>query len=197
MNNTDEQLFESCKEADRLKSENARLKYEIAALRTINAALEHDNYNAEMNLTCLTERLEAMTKAYDINAEVHLQLTKDYCALKKQLASEKTQKTIERCPYINTCPSATGWCNNADFERCMPFVQRAISNLQRQINDGKKMIFVEGYRAFRGIMLITPKNGVPPFELDGDWLYKPEYNCWYGCGRSFVADICEAKEETT
>jgi hypothetical protein len=57
------------------------------------------------------------------------------------------------------------------------------------------MIIVEGYIAFRGTMLITPKNDVPPFELTGDWLYKPEHKCWYGCGRSFCADICDVKEE--
>jgi hypothetical protein len=54
------------------------------------------------------------------------------------------------------------------------------------------MIKVEGYRAFRGTMRITPKNGIKPFEITGDWLYKPEYKCWYGNGQSFVAECCEA-----
>lgn len=54
------------------------------------------------------------------------------------------------------------------------------------------MIKVEGYKAFRGTMLITPRNpAFEPFTQTGDWLYKPEYNCWYGCGRSYPAEVCE------
>lgn len=59
------------------------------------------------------------------------------------------------------------------------------------------MIEIEGYKAFHGTMRITPKCSVPPFELTGNWLYKPEYKCWYGCGRSFGADICEVVREST
>lgn len=52
------------------------------------------------------------------------------------------------------------------------------------------MFKVEGHRAFRGTMRITPKcQDVKPFELTGDWLYKPN-GYWYGCGRSFGAEIC-------
>lgn len=54
------------------------------------------------------------------------------------------------------------------------------------------MIEVEGYKAFRGEMKISPKDtSVPPFTLEGDWLYRPDTGCWYGCGRSFCTDICE------
>lgn len=60
------------------------------------------------------------------------------------------------------------------------------------------MIKVEGYKAFRGTMVITPKKPeIKPFEIEGDWLYKPEENCWYGGGRSFAADICEVKKDKT
>lgn len=60
------------------------------------------------------------------------------------------------------------------------------------------MINVEGYKMFRGAMRITPKcEGVEPFEIAGNWLYKPQYNCWYSGGRSFVADICEVVEDET
>lgn len=52
------------------------------------------------------------------------------------------------------------------------------------------MICVEGYKAFRGTMKISPKNMEPKFVL-GDWLYKPEYDCWYGNGSSYPASICE------
>lgn len=44
------------------------------------------------------------------------------------------------------------------------------------------MIEVEGYKAFHGDMIIAPKN--TPYSLyhivDKDWLYKPEFDCWYG-----------------
>lgn len=57
------------------------------------------------------------------------------------------------------------------------------------------MIKVEGYKAFHGVMRITPKcDGVKPFELSGDWLYKPD-GYWYGCGRSFAESICEVVKE--
>jgi hypothetical protein len=41
-------------------------------------------------------------------------------------------------------------------------------------------------------MKITPKAAkVPSFELEGDWLYKPEHGCWYRKGSSFSEEICE------
>lgn len=55
----------------------------------------------------------------------------------------------------------------------------------------ERIICVDGYKAFRGKMKISPKNGMQPFVLEGDWLYKPDCDCWYGCGRSFTANICE------
>ena len=60
------------------------------------------------------------------------------------------------------------------------------------------MIKVEGYKVFRGVMKITPKNAdFKPFELEGEWLYKPDADCWYGVGRSFCASICEVVEDFT
>ena len=61
------------------------------------------------------------------------------------------------------------------------------------------MITVEGYKAFRGLMKITPKRGadVPPFTVTGDWLYKPDTACWYCNGRSFAADICKVVVDLT
>ena len=60
------------------------------------------------------------------------------------------------------------------------------------------MIKVEGYEAFHGDMKITPKNRLysPFYVTDKDWLYKPDTDCWYGGGRSYVADICEPIEKT-
>lgn len=60
------------------------------------------------------------------------------------------------------------------------------------------MIQAEGYQAFRGTMRITPKSQkFQPQEIYGDWLYKPEYDCWYGCGQSFAAEICEVITDET
>lgn len=57
------------------------------------------------------------------------------------------------------------------------------------------MIEVEGYKAFNGEMFIKPAtDAIKPFTMYGDWLYKPETKCWYGCGRSFSEKICEPKE---
>lgn len=60
------------------------------------------------------------------------------------------------------------------------------------------MIKVEGYKAFRGIMKIIPKsNLIPPFNIEGDFLYKPEYDCWYNKGSSYPANVCEVLEDYT
>lgn len=60
-----------------------------------------------------------------------------------------------------------------------------------------RIIKVEGYKAFHGDMRISPKNGIQPFIItDCDWLYKPEFDCWYGNGKSFSANICEIIENT-
>lgn len=59
------------------------------------------------------------------------------------------------------------------------------------------MIKVEGYKAFHGDLKVVPKNPAYPAYIieDKDWLYKPDTNCWYGDGRSFLADICEPIEK--
>ena len=60
------------------------------------------------------------------------------------------------------------------------------------------MIKVEGYKAFKGTMRIVPKTVLmQPFEAKGDWLYNPEYDCWYGGGSSYPASICEVVEDWT
>lgn len=52
------------------------------------------------------------------------------------------------------------------------------------------MIQCEGYKAFRGSATIKPKDpSIKPFVVEGDWLYKKEYDCWYCNGRSFPAGI--------
>lgn len=64
------------------------------------------------------------------------------------------------------------------------------------------MIKVEGYKAFRGVMRVTPVNGNKPYTLIGEFLYKPEHNCWYvkrpgEWTNSIPADICEVVEDST
>ena len=73
------------------------------------------------------------------------------------------------------------------------------------------MIKVDGYKAFRGTMKIsaihidtkTMTRTTAPFEVYGDWLYKPEAECWYArevnktYAGSYPAEICEIiKDET-
>lgn len=50
------------------------------------------------------------------------------------------------------------------------------------------MLKSEGYKMFRGSAAIRPFK-CEPYEEDGDWLYKPEWNCWYVNGRSYPAEI--------
>ncbi len=53
------------------------------------------------------------------------------------------------------------------------------------------MIKVEGYKAFHGVMKITPKTKmIPVAHIEADWLYKPDTGCWYGNKASYPADIC-------
>lgn len=60
------------------------------------------------------------------------------------------------------------------------------------------MIKVEGFKAFRGTMRIKSSNPkFRPLIIRCDWLYKPEYNCWYGQGHSFDAEICEILDDET
>ena len=48
----------------------------------------------------------------------------------------------------------------------------------------------EGYKMFRGTATIVPTaNNWPPFEVTGDWLYKPEWDCWYVNGHSYPAEV--------
>ena len=53
------------------------------------------------------------------------------------------------------------------------------------------MKMVDGYIMFHGTMKITPRCSIEPFEITCDWLFKPEYGCWYGAGRSFAEEICK------
>lgn len=51
------------------------------------------------------------------------------------------------------------------------------------------MIVVEGYKAFSGEMKWHPPKREPEI-IAGDWLYKPDADCWYCRGRSYLASVC-------
>lgn len=60
------------------------------------------------------------------------------------------------------------------------------------------MIKVEGYKAFRGEMIITPLvSTIKPFTVSGDWLYKPDTKCWYCGGRSYPQEVCSVLSDKT
>ena len=63
------------------------------------------------------------------------------------------------------------------------------------------MLKCEGYKMFHGIMTITPKPvgeyKIPSMDIEGVWLYKPEYDCWYCNGSSYPAEICQVKVDET
>ena len=60
------------------------------------------------------------------------------------------------------------------------------------------MIKCEGYKAFHGTATIRPLNpAFPARDVTGDWLYKPDCNCWYCQGSSFPAEIVtDIREES-
>ena len=53
------------------------------------------------------------------------------------------------------------------------------------------LIKVEGYKAFRGQMWIKRPHGRK--VVSGDWLYRPDTDCWYCGGCSYPSQICEIK----
>ena len=60
------------------------------------------------------------------------------------------------------------------------------------------MLKREGYKMFKGVMRITPKNDkIKPFEIESVWLYRPDTNCWYGDGNSYHESICEVIVDAT
>ena len=41
------------------------------------------------------------------------------------------------------------------------------------------MLSCEGYKMFKGTMLVDYKNGMKPFPVTGTWLFKPDNGYWY------------------
>lgn len=53
------------------------------------------------------------------------------------------------------------------------------------------MLSCEGYKMFRGSMKVGAH------VVEGVWLYKPEYNCWYCNGSSYPAEVCTVLVDNT
>lgn len=70
------------------------------------------------------------------------------------------------------------------------------------------MIQCDGYKMFHGVVTITPAvlpDGTrwrEPFEMEGNWLFRPDTRCWYvqpdngGFSMSFVPEILSGFRET-
>ena len=57
------------------------------------------------------------------------------------------------------------------------------------------MLTCEGYKMFKGMMKIIRTNNYE--HVEGTWLYKPEYDCWYCAGRSYPASVCKIVVDNT
>lgn len=58
------------------------------------------------------------------------------------------------------------------------------------------MLVCEGYKMFKGAMKIN-SNVLGEQFIEGTWLYKPEYECWYCKGKSYPEKICEVVIDNT
>lgn len=60
------------------------------------------------------------------------------------------------------------------------------------------MLKCEGYKMFRGIGEVrNAKTGQLMRTERGDWLYKPEWDCWYVNGSSYPAECVVVVEDET
>ena len=60
------------------------------------------------------------------------------------------------------------------------------------------MLTSEGYKMFRGTGAIHNAKTGKEIELQcGDWLYKPEYDCWYVNGHSYPAECVKVLTDET
>lgn len=80
--------------------------------------------------------------------------------------------------------------------------EEAITNWNKRA--AMKPIAVEGYISFRGVMLVGRGKTISRKsteriirgwdtveEIFGDWLYKPDTDCWYCGGHSYPAAVCK------
>ncbi len=60
------------------------------------------------------------------------------------------------------------------------------------------MIKVKEYKAFHGVMKVTPKGMiVPTFELEADWLYIPDKKVWIANDVEYSEEICTVVRDDT
>ena len=60
------------------------------------------------------------------------------------------------------------------------------------------MLKCEGYKMFRGTGIVRNAKTKQTIETPtGDWLYKPEYDCWYVNGSSYPAECVEVVDDKT
>lgn len=59
------------------------------------------------------------------------------------------------------------------------------------------MLSCEGYKMFKGSMKIIPLTSMKEYVVEGTWLYKPEYECWYCNGSSYPASVCSILVDNT
>lgn len=60
------------------------------------------------------------------------------------------------------------------------------------------MLKCEGYKMFRGTGEIRNAQTRALVETQhGDWLYKPDFKCWYVNGRSYPAECVTVVEDET
>ena len=74
--------------------------------------------------------------------------------------------------------------NKKRFDRFDPEAAREKYIVVKQPRQAGRMIEVEGYKAFFGMMDCGGRN------VYGEWLYKPGTDCWYCRGSSYPAEIC-------
>lgn len=53
------------------------------------------------------------------------------------------------------------------------------------------MLICEGYKMFKGLMKVGSN------VIEGTWLFKPEYKCWYCNGCSYPENVCEIIKDMT
>ena len=60
------------------------------------------------------------------------------------------------------------------------------------------MIVVNGYKAYNGVMKITPKTKcVSASAIEGDWFYNPSDDCWHGKKGAYPAELCTIVRDNT
>lgn len=117
--------------------------------------------------------------------------------LAAQLGYGLDRLVCDDSPYVRVAVAKKGYRLDILCNDIVPFVKEVAESMVGKSCDASKemldkIISVEGYKAFRGVMQITPKNkAFQPYLLGGYWLYKADTGCWYCKGCSFTPDVCK------